>query len=266
MTTQHPKYRFLTVSENGEVYDTISKQHLTPQTNTHGYVYVKLQCGYRFYVHELVADTYLKPNTEFKRHMVVAKHIDGNPSNNYYKNLKWEPLVRITFGEVVWNPIPVTVVDITEEKNNIKYFDSKADMNKWFREQGYKNVVFDYSLDGWRKLTRGKYILLRTDYDDLPDPDDIESKYIYLLQDGNFVSTTSKKNLMQPERYMMENFNLEETNIALLELPVRNKTNDPIAPIKDGYGICYAEDYARLPNIRERFKELSDYIAEDVPF
>ena len=67
---------------------TYDERILTPKTDKKGYKRISLRREMRTYdrlIHRLVAIVYI-PNPN---NLPYINHLDGNPSNNYYKNLEW---------------------------------------------------------------------------------------------------------------------------------------------------------------------------------
>ena len=76
------------ISNYGRVYSNISHKIMKTADNGLGYQKISLlsSCGkHSFYVHRLVAMTYIK-NPDKKP---VVNHIDNDPANNYFENLEW---------------------------------------------------------------------------------------------------------------------------------------------------------------------------------
>lgn len=74
----------------GEKIRRHTKEHiLSPVIVGKGYLAVCLRDGkrtYRKYIHRLVAETFVKkPVSSYS----VVNHIDGDKTNNYYRNLEW---------------------------------------------------------------------------------------------------------------------------------------------------------------------------------
>ena len=83
------KEGYYKISENGEIYSSVSKKFLHIPKDKDGYLRVLLVCedGKRrgFGVHRLVAETYLDNPNNYP----IVLHLDNNKSNNHYTNLKW---------------------------------------------------------------------------------------------------------------------------------------------------------------------------------
>lgn len=78
------------ISSFGRVYSYVSHKWLKPTKNFHGgsiryYVNLGRGTNNRFYIHRLVAETFI-PNPENKNEV---DHIDTDPSNNHVENLRW---------------------------------------------------------------------------------------------------------------------------------------------------------------------------------
>lgn len=78
------------VSKYGEVCSARSKgfRIIRTWTNQHGHQYVQLHNGNvhkKCLVHRLVAEAFI-PNP---KQLPMVRHLDDDPSNNYYKNLAW---------------------------------------------------------------------------------------------------------------------------------------------------------------------------------
>lgn len=69
------------VSRGGHVWSNISQRILKAQLHQ-GYLQVRLK-GKTYYVHQLVAKTYVKPKN------LVVNHINGNKTDNRAENLEW---------------------------------------------------------------------------------------------------------------------------------------------------------------------------------
>lgn len=72
------------ITENGNIYSTITNKMLKTVIDKKGYENIKLR-GKTYKVHRLVALTYIKNINNYDQ----VNHIDGNKSNNNVKNLEW---------------------------------------------------------------------------------------------------------------------------------------------------------------------------------
>ena len=76
------RYRIYTT---GKVWDKHLKVFLIARPNSTGYLRVRLYDGKRYFIHRLVALTFL-PNPN---NYPIVMHKDNNPENNRVGNLKW---------------------------------------------------------------------------------------------------------------------------------------------------------------------------------
>ena len=80
------------ISEIGEVYSTYSNKILKPKCDKDGYFSISLCTNNNerktYYIHQLVINTYVENAPIYMKDPTVD-HIDGNRTNNYYKNLRW---------------------------------------------------------------------------------------------------------------------------------------------------------------------------------
>ena len=125
-------YENYIIYPDGDIYSRYTNIYLNPDTRKDGYKRVLL-CkngdSERFYIHQLVAIHYI-PNPENK---ACVDHIDGNPSNNNVKNLRW-----VTKQENE-NAFRKKRTDNTSGIKNISYF--KRD-NKWdYRKQIFGKLI-----------------------------------------------------------------------------------------------------------------------------
>lgn len=81
----NPIYR---IYNDGRIYNKKSKRFIKPTINNNGYLRVNLGKSIgRAFVHRLVA-MYFIPNNKPNEYNLVM-HLDNNPLNNHYTNLKW---------------------------------------------------------------------------------------------------------------------------------------------------------------------------------
>lgn len=78
------------INNNGEIYSSLINKKLKCSKDKYGYLRtcLKLNNGHKktFYIHRIVAEIFVDKNgcnTE------TVDHIDGNKTNNFYKNLRW---------------------------------------------------------------------------------------------------------------------------------------------------------------------------------
>jgi len=83
--TGYPNYQ---ISTNGDVFSTNINKIMSPKKHYKGYLYVTLSNAgdtKAFKIHRLVAQAFL-PNPN---NLPQVNHIDGDKTNNNYKNLEW---------------------------------------------------------------------------------------------------------------------------------------------------------------------------------
>lgn len=96
-------YEKYIIDEYGVITNTQTKKIKIPTLNYsgNGYLYVDLYNNgikKRFYIHRLVAETFIKNNYN----KPYVNHIDGNTMNNFYKNLEWcSPLENVQHASKV---------------------------------------------------------------------------------------------------------------------------------------------------------------------
>ena len=83
-TAQVGKYQY-SVSESGEVFGGRFQKFLKHDTDKDGYRIATLN-SVKVKVHRLVASLYCPKSQQNKN---VIRHLDGNPENNHYSNLRW---------------------------------------------------------------------------------------------------------------------------------------------------------------------------------
>lgn len=83
-----PGYPNYEISERGDVYNLVSKQHMCVHLDKDGYYKVHISNNGSvdtWFIHRLVAMTYL----ERPENCNVVNHLDSNRTNNHYTNLEW---------------------------------------------------------------------------------------------------------------------------------------------------------------------------------
>ena len=91
-------YENYKITEDGQVWSSNINRYLKPSKDKDGYYKVTLSKNSeqkQFFVHRLVAETYLE-NPDNKK---TVDHIDGDIHNNHYTNLQWA-----TYSEQNENP------------------------------------------------------------------------------------------------------------------------------------------------------------------
>lgn len=80
---------FYYINEYGEIKNEKTHNKLKGNLTREGYHYYRLSVNgkkYRYYTHRLVAEYFL--NFDKNDKTKVINHLDGNKSNNFYKNLE----------------------------------------------------------------------------------------------------------------------------------------------------------------------------------
>lgn len=113
---------FYQISNYGRVYSVRFNRYLKPHKMKSGHLSTKLGSFGSDYIHRLVAKAFV-PNPDNKPEI---DHIDCNPSNNYFENLRW-----VTRKENLNNPL---TIEHYKESNKNKapygYFVKKHIANK----------------------------------------------------------------------------------------------------------------------------------------
>jgi len=269
---RHPKYRFLEVSRSGEIIDTIHNTSLKVEQGPFKYPYIEMDCGYKFYLYDLLADCYMDIPEGYTRYMVRPVLKKGISGFKTIDDLEWMYLAKIEDNEIRWNPIRTMLVDLLSPTSSpveeaIHRFDSKADMSRWFQNKGKTPPKYNYGPDSWSKLSQGRYMIFRDGYDGMPDLWKITSRYIYLVKTSGmnpvFVRIANKSELMQKER-CPEQFEQDDVVAAYYELAVREGNDKhPISMINNDYGLIYCKDYLKNYSNYNRIKMEVD---KDIPF
>ena len=274
---KHPIYSFLDINERGQVHllpnnpvdDPEKKRSLNIYINTWEKPYVKHN-GYQWYLSDLVADTYLKPPEGYSRHMVRPVWKDGTPMSDWRpENIEWEYLAKVdSFGEVVWNPIPIYLVDITKILTDkaVFEFESKAELKRFIRSNGGSEFNFAYGPDSYFKLMHGRYITLRKSFDDPPNYTEIQSKHWYLLKRNNgrfeYHRSIRQQDMMDPNRHP-EGFDRDHMKAVFMHHNVANERSI-ITSINEEYAICRAEDY--VTHYGAEYDKVCEETKGDIPF
>ena len=114
-------YEDYIIYPDGDIYSKYTNRYLNPRPNKKGYKRIDLYKNGKpkpFSVHRLIALHYI-PNPDNKP---CVDHIDGNPSNNNIKNLRW----------------------VTSQEN-LNAFKSIQSNNI----SGIKNISYDKTYDKW---------------------------------------------------------------------------------------------------------------------
>lgn len=126
------------ISNDGEVFSLKTNKILKANTEHHGHQRIELKINgipKKFFIHRLVYETWVG---ELKENMVI-EHLDSNPKNNYYKNLKQSTQKEniktcIEANRRIGNIKNVYLFDIN--KNLFYKFNSVQDLLKYFNLKG----------------------------------------------------------------------------------------------------------------------------------
>lgn len=93
------------VNEIGILYNVKTKKFKYGRDNVEGVdLHQRVSIRHKlYYVHRIVAESFVKNNNK-KRNKVV-RHLDDDPRNNYYKNLKWGTHKENTHDAIINNKI-----------------------------------------------------------------------------------------------------------------------------------------------------------------
>lgn len=87
------KYPDYTIHDNGDIYRNKSNRLITRQTNTNGYIYVKLKDADNEYkkrrLHRVIAMAFVTPEPGADLDTLTVDHIDFDVKNNNASNLRW---------------------------------------------------------------------------------------------------------------------------------------------------------------------------------
>lgn len=124
----YPAASYYTIDEYGNIYNYHTNYYITQTLDKHGYYQVKIYIDdankkrASYLVHRLVATTYLEIDADklYKGRYsngYTVDHIDGNKTNNYYKNLRWISLLDNCneAKKLGWNNPEAGYTDISEE-------------------------------------------------------------------------------------------------------------------------------------------------------
>jgi hypothetical protein len=120
----HPHHHDYDITKEGKIFSRKKNRFLTAYIDGNGYervsLYIKGKGGRAFYVHKLVAETYIENPLDYK----YVAHRDENRKNNHVNNLFWRKTTR--------SP---TEQQLYLEKNKILQY------KKFLEEHGY--IVLD---------------------------------------------------------------------------------------------------------------------------
>lgn len=279
----HPVYNFLAVKENGSVFlmpnDTViddnghpysltdtKAAYLEPILNTHDHRYVR-SGTMMWYLADLVADTYLEVPEGYSRHMVRPVYKDTTP-NTSPDNIEWKELAHYTDdGEIVWNKIPMALIDITKlhTENCVSIYESKADLKRAVYDDTGSAFTFQYGPSSYDQIMHGKYISLRYGFDDPPESRYVRGKTWYLLKrDGDtyyFKRKVRKQDLLDPDRNP-EGFSKTRMESCFMRHELDRDSH--ITVYDREHAICQAEDYVRY--LKHLYAKHTQTLMKDIPF
>jgi len=120
----HPHHHDYDITKEGKIFSRKKNRFLTAYIDGNGYervsLYIKGKGGRAFYVHKLVAETYIENPLDYK----YVAHRDENRKNNHVNNLFWRKTTR--------SP---TEQQLYLEKNKILQY------KKFLEEHGY--IILD---------------------------------------------------------------------------------------------------------------------------
>lgn len=126
------------ITSYGKIYSLKSKKIIKPFVTKNGHLRIELKVNkkpHKFYIHRLVYESWVgKLNDGF-----VIEHLDSNPSNNYYKNLK-----QSTQKENIQ-----TCIDAYRRKANKKYIILLNNKNnKYYKFNSIKEMLIFFDISG----------------------------------------------------------------------------------------------------------------------
>lgn len=131
----------------------VRERIITPSSDKFGYQQVNI--GKNFRVHRLVAIHFVKN----KNNKPQAQHLDNNPSNNYYKNIKWgnqtdnmqhrskcgrnnNTLRKLTDSQAKKAKSRYAQGDITITALALKYGVTRSTMARILKNKVYKHLLY----------------------------------------------------------------------------------------------------------------------------
>lgn len=157
-------YKDYYISNDGEVFSLKANKILKSHTCHHGHQRIELKINgipKKFFIHRLVYETWVGV---LKEDMVI-EHLDSNPKNNYYKNLKQSTQKEniqtcIKAGNRIGNLKTIYLFDIHNKKyykfqsvqGLLKVFNLKGDSINKFKKskermRSYK-IIDDKTIEG----------------------------------------------------------------------------------------------------------------------
>lgn len=94
MFKEIPNFNNYLINTKGVILNKKTKKRLSPNDNGSGYLQVQFRNKKNYFVHRLVAITFIQ-NSEIKPYV---DHIDGNKKNNSVDNLRWVTATENYYG------------------------------------------------------------------------------------------------------------------------------------------------------------------------
>jgi len=254
---QHPLLEWLFITPDGGVYSQIKQKKIEPVYNANGFpvIYEELGKGTdlvrpskaRYYLADLVADTWLDDPSPYFRYMVVPEYVDGDQKNNNYKNIRWKPLVEFknnSTSEVIWNKIPVSIIDYIDLKEY--RFPSKSIASNWAADHMPSGRLpsVSYNPTGWNVLSGGRYLVIRTGFDEITPPQDVSCMRLCLVNKEDEIYTFNSITTLKHVEMMYKQYNkLFNKTVFETEMATRHGAVEFVKQVSEKVGICYVSDY-----------------------
>lgn len=153
------------ISKCGKIYSTLRNKFLKCQLNSNGYFRVSLGREKKIYLHQLIAETFIKKIDNTKN---CINHINGKKTDNSIENLEW-----CTYSENLKHKFRILkyvnskpLLGFNNFKNPAsKQFIYKNKLYGSFKEFKEKNNITDYKLNKlssrFKFISRNEYIKIK---------------------------------------------------------------------------------------------------------